>query len=94
MPDTSAAGREAQEIVDRVRAKRDDPTIYEQRQAAEDLRRRQIRIDKMATAIYAGMDQGDIQDPGEAVKSAVRQAVILAAAVDKALGITAAERPQ
>jgi hypothetical protein len=49
--------------------------------------RRQVRIDKMATLIYATMLKGVERDYEFAAANAVRQAILLAAAVDKALGI-------
>lgn len=82
MPDTSAQGREAND-----RSAREAADKVRQLKSQDEMRRRQVRLDKMAAVIYAGMHAK--QEPGrdDDEELAVQRAIALAAAVDKALGI-------
>ena len=93
MPDTSAAGREAndrsaREAADKVRQLEAQGTGHWKSQ--DEMRRRQIRIDKMAAMLYVSNTNASesymVNDLRDAVRS-VERAIALAAAVDKALGI-------
>lgn len=92
MPDTSAQGREAndrsaREAADKVRQHYLEAQGTGHWKSQDEMRRRQVRLDKMAAVIYAGMHAK--QEPGrdDDEELAVQRAIALAAAVDKALGI-------
>jgi hypothetical protein len=85
---SDAQDRIADEMAAARIAREDGEAAAHRRSHMESKWRRQVRIDKMATAIYAAQVASPTFESGDDdVKLAVDRALLLATAVDKALGI-------